>query len=74
LIGRWIGYLLQGKFGHTDVLQTPPLRGELLMGLVAHYSIGFVLTLVYLGLLVVPHNRLALDPRRQRVEAAHLES
>src|SRR6266850_6574704 len=33
LIGRWIGYLLQGKFRHTDILQTPPLRGELLLGL-----------------------------------------
>src|SRR5260370_2765943 len=55
LIGRWIGYLLQGKFRHTDILQTPPLRGELLLGLAAHYSIGIVLTLVYLGLLVVAH-------------------
>ena len=48
LIGRWIGYLLQGKFRHADILQTPPLRGELLLGLAAHYSIGIVLTLVYL--------------------------
>src|SRR6266480_1423007 len=55
LIGRWIGYLLQGKFRHTDILQTPPLRGELLLGLAAHYLIGIVLTLVYLGLLVVAH-------------------
>src|SRR5215475_4803455 len=55
LIGRWIGYLLQGKFRHTDILQTPPLRGELVLGLAAHYSIGIVLTLVYLGLLVVAH-------------------
>jgi hypothetical protein len=50
LIGRWIGYLLQGKFRHTDILQMPPLRGELLLGLAAHYSIGIVLTLMYLGL------------------------
>ena len=49
LIGRWIGYLLQGKFRHTDILQTPPLRGELLLGLAAHYSIGIVLTLVFLA-------------------------
>ena len=49
LIGRWIGYLLQGKFRHTDILQTPPLRGERLLGLTAHYSIGIVLTLVYLA-------------------------
>ena len=55
LIGRWIGYLLRGKFKHTDILQTPPLRGELVLGLAAHYLIGIVLTLVYLGLLVVAH-------------------
>ena len=53
LIGRWIGYLLRGKFRHTDILQTPPLRGEVILGFAAHYSIGIVLTLVYLGLLVV---------------------
>ena len=56
-IGRWIGYLLQGKFRHTDILQAPPLRGERVWGLAAHYSIGIVLTLVYLGLLVVAHAR-----------------
>ena len=55
LIGRWIGYLLRGKFRHTDILQTPSLRGELVLGLAAHYSIGIVLTLIYLGLLVVAH-------------------
>src|SRR5205823_2078261 len=55
LIGRWIGYLLRGKVRHTDILQTPLLRGELALGLAAHYLIGIVLTLVYLGLLVVAH-------------------
>src|ERR1700758_5609043 len=43
LIGRWIGYLFRGKFRHTDILQTPPLPGELVLGLAAHYSIGIVL-------------------------------
>jgi hypothetical protein len=55
LIGRWVGYLLRGKFRHRDILQTPPLRGELVLGLTAHYSIGIVLTLVYLGLLIAAH-------------------
>jgi hypothetical protein len=55
LIGRWIGYSLRGKFSHTDILQTPSLRGELALGLAAHYSIGIVLTLLYLGLLIVAH-------------------
>jgi hypothetical protein len=57
LIGRSIGYLLRGKFRHKDILQTPPLRGELVLGLAAHYLIGIVLTLLYLGLLVVAHAR-----------------
>src|SRR5438094_2791599 len=52
-IGRWIGYVLQGKFRHTDILKTPALRGELLMGLAAHYSVGIVLTLVSIDRLVV---------------------
>jgi Protein of unknown function (DUF2938) len=57
LIGRWIGYLFRGKFRHTDILQTPPLKGELALGLAAHYSIGIGLTLVYVALLVVAHAR-----------------
>jgi hypothetical protein len=59
LIGRWVGYLLRGKFRHTNILQTPPLRGELVLGLAAHYSIGIVLTFVYLGLLVMAHAKPA---------------
>ena len=46
---------MRGKYRHTDILQTPPLRGELLWGLAAHYLTGIVLTLVYLGLLVAAH-------------------
>ena len=55
LIGRWVGYLLRGKFRHTNILQTPSLRGELALGFAAHYSIGIVLTFVYLGLLLMAH-------------------
>jgi hypothetical protein len=57
LIGRWVGYLFQGKFKHTDILQTPPLRGELLLGFAAHYLIGIALTLVYVGLLIVAYTK-----------------
>jgi Protein of unknown function (DUF2938) len=55
LIGRWVGYFFRGKFRHTDILQTPPLQGELVLGLAAHYLIGIALTLVYLGLFGVAH-------------------
>jgi hypothetical protein len=55
LIGRWVGYFFLGKLRHDDILKTPPLPGELLLGLVVHYSIGIVLTLAYIGILVVLH-------------------
>src|SRR5207249_10312326 len=50
LIGRWIGYLLRAKFRHANILETPPLPGELVLGLAAHYAIGNVVTIVYLRL------------------------
>src|SRR5258705_8850465 len=55
LIGRWFGCLLRGKFGHTDILRTPPLRGELVLGLASHYLIGVALALVNLGFFVLSH-------------------
>lgn len=55
LIGRWVGYILRGKLKHADILQTPPLPGEILLGVAAHYSIGVVLTLVYLAILLAVH-------------------
>jgi hypothetical protein len=70
LIGRWIGYLLRNKFRHTDILQTPPLPGELVLGLAAHYLIGILLTLMYLGLLVVDA-READSPQRHPLRNYH---
>jgi hypothetical protein len=37
-LGRWIGHLPQ--LVHTSIARTPPIRGERLLGWVAHYSIG----------------------------------
>jgi Protein of unknown function (DUF2938) len=53
LIGRWFGYLLRGKFRHTDILRTPPIPREVPLGLLVHYLIGIVLALAYIGILVV---------------------
>ena len=33
LIGRWIGYLLRGKFRHPDILQTPPFARRTSLGI-----------------------------------------
>jgi hypothetical protein len=39
-LGRWIGHLPQGQWFHEGIGKSAPVRGELLMGWVAHYSIG----------------------------------
>lgn len=57
LLGRWIGYLGQGKLRHDDILHTPPLRWEIPLGVVSHYAIGMVLGLGYLMLLQTTHVR-----------------
>ena len=49
-IGRWIGYLMHGKFQHEDILLTPPLPGEQRLGLITHYATGIGLALVYIAL------------------------
>jgi hypothetical protein len=38
---------LRGKFKHDDILSTPPLKGELIFGILIHYLIGIILTLIY---------------------------
>ncbi len=40
LLGRWIGHLPEGKFVHDGIGKAAPVRGELLLGWCAHYSIG----------------------------------
>jgi hypothetical protein len=40
LLGRWIGHLPDGKWFHESIARATPVRGELLIGWCAHYSIG----------------------------------
>jgi Protein of unknown function (DUF2938) len=50
-VGRWIANFPKGKFYHKDIMMTPPVRSELLIGWMTHYLIGitfsFLLILVY---------------------------
>lgn len=39
-LGRWIGHLRRGRWLHESIAKTAPIRGELLIGWCAHYSIG----------------------------------
>lgn len=39
-LGRWIGNFVNGKFYHNNIMQTPAIRNELLIGWTVHYIIG----------------------------------
>jgi hypothetical protein len=39
-LGRWMGHLPRGRWMHESIGKSTPVRGELLIGWCAHYSIG----------------------------------
>jgi len=46
--GRWVLYLLKGKFIHENIYKTLALRNEKSAALISHYLIGIVLVGIYL--------------------------
>jgi hypothetical protein len=40
LVGRWLAWLIRGRFRHRSIAASPPVRGEKLVGWLAHYIIG----------------------------------
>ncbi len=40
LLGRWLGHLPEGRFVHESIAKAAPVKGELLLGWSAHYTIG----------------------------------
>jgi hypothetical protein len=47
VIGRWAAGLCRGCGRHEDISAETPVRGELWIGLAAHYFTGITLTLVF---------------------------
>lgn len=39
-LGRWLGHLPEGQFIHDKIALARPVRGERVMGWLAHYFIG----------------------------------
>ena len=50
-LGRWIGHLPSGRIFHDAIARAEPVRGELLLGWCAHYSIG----IAFAALLLATH-------------------
>lgn len=50
LVGRWIAHLPRGRFRHASIAATPVVRGERLIGWLAHYLIGIAFAGILLAL------------------------
>ena len=48
LLGRWIGHFGRGRFFHKRIASAAPVRGERLLGWLAHYAIGVVFAFLLL--------------------------
>lgn len=48
MLGRWIGHLVRGRFFHERIASADPVRGERLLGWVAHYGIGIAFAFLLL--------------------------
>jgi hypothetical protein len=49
LLGRWIAHLPKGKWRHESIAKAPPAKGELVIGWLAHYSIGITFAALLLS-------------------------
>jgi hypothetical protein len=50
LVGRWLAYLPRGRLRHDPIAATPSVRGERLIGWIAHYLIGVAFAAVLLAI------------------------
>jgi hypothetical protein len=51
LLGRWVRHMARGRFRHANITAAPPQPHECATGWMAHYSIGVVFALVFVGLM-----------------------
>lgn len=47
-LGRWVGWIFQGKLIHKSIAKSPQIKGEYLLGWIAHYSVGIIFALNFL--------------------------
>ena len=40
LVGRWLAHMARGRFRHERIAAASPVRGERVIGWIAHYAIG----------------------------------
>ena len=50
LVGRWLLGMRQGKFCHSNIFNSTPMKYECLVGWFCHYVIGVAFSFVFFGL------------------------
>ncbi len=50
LVGRWLRYMPQGIFKHSNIVAAPRKSAECPLGWIAHYLIGITFTIVFVAL------------------------
>jgi Protein of unknown function (DUF2938) len=50
MLGRWIGHFPQRRFVHERISSSDPVRGERVLGWIAHYSIGIAFAFALLAI------------------------
>src|SRR5687768_16232318 len=48
-VGRWLAYLVRGRFRHDPIAASPRVQGERLIGWTAHYLIGIAFAALLLA-------------------------
>lgn len=49
LIGRWLRYMPEGIFTHSNIGSAPQKNAECIVGWIAHYSVGVMFALVFVA-------------------------
>lgn len=50
LLGRWIGHILHGQWFHEGMAKSAPIRHELAIGWLVHYSIGICFAILHVAI------------------------
>jgi len=49
LVGRWLRYMPEGIFKHSNIASTPPKSTECTIGWIAHYMIGITFAIIFVA-------------------------
>jgi hypothetical protein len=49
LVGRWLRYMPEGTFRHSNIISTPQKSAECAVGWIAHYLIGITFAIVFVA-------------------------